>query len=245
MNFWMVSLSGLIGYLFGSLSSARIISWLFVPKTDLSSIRQPIPNTDIVFVSDSVSASMMRVNAGTRYGCLTAVLDILKVFIPTLAIKLWQPDELYFVIVAAMGLVGHDWPIYHRFKGGRGESAILGGMLVIDPIGILITNLIGSSIGWLAGDVLVLRWSFLILLIPWLWFRSDQPVYVFYAIFINIIYWVKMIPELSQFIRILKKGGLSTQEEVAGDMAMGRILGRFLDQYGAPSLARKMGKKIL
>jgi hypothetical protein len=49
-----------------------------------------------------------------------------------------------------------------------------------------------------------------------------------------------MSPELAQFIRILKQGGLSTQEEVAGDMAMGQKFGRFLDQYGAPSLARKL-----
>ena len=94
-------------------------------------------------------------------------------------------------------------------------------------------------IGWLAGDVLVLRWSFFILLIPWLWLRTNDPAYVIYAVFVNLIYWGKMIPELAQFYRILKLGGLGTQEEVAGDMAMGIKLGRFLDRYGAPSLVRR------
>ena len=68
-------------------------------------------------------------------------------------------------------LAGHDWPLYHRFKGGRGESAIIGGMAVIDPLALVVTNVLGTFIGWLAGDVLVLRWSFLILLIPWFWLR--------------------------------------------------------------------------
>lgn len=244
MDWWNALLAGFVGYFFGSFSSARLVASRFAPGKELSTIRQPIPNTDIIFVSDSVSASMIRIQVGTRFGCLTAILDILKVTLPVLAFKLWQPETPYFLIVAAFGLIGHDWPIYHRFKGGRGESAILGGMLVIDPLGLVVTNLAGSVIGWLVGDVLVLRWSFLFLLIPWLWLRTDDPAYLIYAIVINLIYWVKMSPELTQFVHILKQGGLSTQEEVAGDMAMGQKLGRFLDHYGAPSLVRKFLKSL-
>jgi len=239
MDAGILVFSGILGYLCGSLSFARILTHLFVPGTDLSLIRQPFPQTGIVFESDSVSASMMRINAGTRYGCLTAILDILKVFIPTLAVRLWQPEASYFLLTAVFGLVGHDWPLYHRFKGGRGESAIVGGMLAIDPLGLLFTNLAGSLVGWLVGDVLVLRWSFLVLLIPWLWFSTKIPAYLIYAVVANLIYWGTMYPELAQFYRILKQGGLSTQEEIAGDMAMGRKLGRFLDQSSFPSLVRR------
>ena len=238
---WMIAiLAAITGYLLGSISSARVVTRRFSPGTELSLIRQPIPNTDIVFESDSVSASMVRMQVGTRYGCLTAILDILKVFIPTMVFKVWQQDQPYFLIAAFFGLVGHDWPLYHRFKGGRGESAILGGMLAIDPLGLVITNMIGSVIGWLVGDVLVLRWSFLVLLIPWLWLRTQDPAYLIYALAINLVYWGTMSPELKQFFYILKKGGLTSQEEVAGDMAMGKKLGRFLDKYGAPSLVRKL-----
>jgi glycerol-3-phosphate acyltransferase PlsY len=240
MDYRIALLAGILGYLFGSVSSARLVTRRFAPGKALTNIRQPIPNTDIVFESDSVSASMVRIQVGTRYGILTALLDILKVTVPTLAFKLWQPEAPYFLIVAAFGLFGHDFPLYHRFKGGRGESAILGGMLVIDPLGLVVTNLIGSVIGWLVGDVLVLRWSFLLLLIPWLWLRTHEPAFLIYALAVNLIYWFKMSPELVQFVKILKHGGLSTQEEVAGDMAMGQKLGHFLDQYGAPSLARKL-----
>ena len=161
MEIWIAILAGIIGYLCGSISFARLVTRRVAPNTDLKLIQQPIPNTDIVFESDSISASMVRMQVGTRYGCLTAILDILKVFIPTLVFKLWQPAAPYFLITAAFGLIGHDWPLYHHFKGGRGESAIIGGMLVIDPIGLVLTNLAGGVIGWLVGDVLVLRWSFL------------------------------------------------------------------------------------
>ncbi len=236
---WIAILAALVGYLAGSISFARLVAKRVDPEKELTLIRQPIENTDIIFESDSVSATMVRMEIGTRFGCLTAVLDILKVALPTLLFRLWQPDTPYFLIVAIAGLIGHDWPLYHRLKGGRGESSIVGGMLIIDPLGLAVTNLAGILIGWLVGDVLALRWAFLILLIPWFWLRGDGAAYVAYAIVINLIYWLKMMPELTQFVRILKEGGLSTQEEVAGDMAMGRRLGRFLDEYGAPSLLKR------
>jgi acyl phosphate:glycerol-3-phosphate acyltransferase len=239
MELWTALLAGLIGYLCGSFSAARLVARYAAPGKELSLIRYPIPNTDIVFESDSVSASMVRIQVGTRYGCLTAILDILKVFLPALAFRLWQPDVPFFLIVAALGLVGHNWPLYHRFKGGRGESTILGGMLAIDPVGLVVTNLAGVLFGWLAGEVLVLRWSFLLLLIPWLWLHTGDPAYGAYAVFINLIYWWKMSPELAQFLKILKQGGLSTQEEVAGDLAMGMRLGRFMDRYSLPSLLKR------
>ena len=66
---WLISIfAGIIGYLFGSISSARLVARQYAPGTDLSMIRQPIPNTDNVFESDSVSASMVRLQVGTRYG---------------------------------------------------------------------------------------------------------------------------------------------------------------------------------
>jgi glycerol-3-phosphate acyltransferase PlsY len=243
MGAWIAILAGIVGYLFGSLSFARIIAHWFAPGADITMIRKPIANTDIIFESDSVSASVMRTNVGTRYGCLTAILDMLKVALPTLAFKIWQPETPYFLIVVVGGLVGHDWPLYHHFKGGRGESPIVGGVLVIDWLGLVIPNLAGILIGWLAGDILVLRWSWLILLIPWFWLRTHDPVYILFAVTCNLIYWGKTFPELKQFyqiLRVLRKGTKRTQEQVAIDMAMGRRLGRFMDQYGAPRLVSRL-----
>jgi glycerol-3-phosphate acyltransferase PlsY len=243
MDSWIAILAGIVGYLFGSLSFARIITRRFAPGADISMIRKPITNTDIIFESDSVSASVMRTNVGTRYGCMTAIMDMLKVALPTLAFKIWQPETPYFLIVVVGGLVGHDWPLYHHFKGGRGESPIVGGVLVIDWLGLVIPNLAGILIGWLAGDILVLRWSWLILLIPWFWLRTHDPVYILFAVTCNLIYWGKTFPELKQFyqiLRVLKQGTERTQEQVAIDMAMGRRLGRFMDQYGAPRLVSRL-----
>ena len=237
-------IAGIIGYLFGSLSFARIVTNRFAPGTDISKTSLPISNTDMTFESSMISASAVRVNVGVRYGCLTAILDMLKVALPTLAFKLWQPETPYFLIVAASGVIGHNWPLYHRFKGGRGESPFIGGLLVIDPIGLIVTNLAGSLVGWLAGSVLLLRWTFLLLIIPWFWLTTHDLAYILYGLVANLSYWGSLTPELKQLIFIQKRGGLSTEEEVAGDLAMGRKMGRSLDQYGAPALVRKLALKV-
>jgi len=236
MDISIALLAAATGYLFGSISWARIITRLVAPGADISVIREPVPHSDVVFESDSVSATAVRVHVGTRYGCLTAILDMLKVALPTLTFKLWLPETPYFLLVAAMGVVGHDWPLFFRFKGGRGESPILGGLFVIDLLGLVIANLVGFVLGALAGNILVLRWAGLVLLIPWMWLRFHEWPYVAYMAFVNLIYWIAMAPDLKQYFQFKDAAIDPTQEELAGFLGMGIRLGRWLDRYSLPAL---------
>ena len=236
MNPGLALLAAAVGYLLGSISFARVVTRLAAPGTDISVIREPVPHSDEVFETNSVSATAVRVHVGTRYGCLTAILDMAKVALPTLAFKLWQPDQPYFLIVAAMGVVGHDWPLYHGFKGGRGESPILGGLIVVDFLGLIVANLLGFAFGVLAGNLLVLRWAGLVLLIPWMWFRFHDWAYVAYMAIVNLVYWYSMLPELRQYAQLKDTASDPTQEELAEFLGMGVGLGRFLDRYSLPAL---------
>lgn len=236
MDPWIALLAGTIGYLCGSISWARLVARWTHTQADITRIEHVIPGTDQAFVSDSVSATAVRMHVGTRYGCLTAILDMLKVALPTLAFRLWQPDVPYFLVVAAMGLVGHDLPVFHRFKGGRGESPIYGGLLVIAPVGIVVTNLIGFVLGVLVGNILVLRWAGMVLMIPWLWWRTQDWAYLAYILFVNLIYWLAMRPELQQYAALRGAGTEPSQEEIGGSFGMGRGLGRVLDNYNLRAL---------
>jgi glycerol-3-phosphate acyltransferase PlsY len=244
MTIGIALLAAAVGYLFGSISWARIITRFVAPGTDISEIREPVPHSDEVFVSDSVSATAVRIHVSTRYGCLTAILDMLKVALPTLAFKLWLPDTPYFLLVAAMGVVGHDWPLFFKFKGGRGESPILGGLIVIDFVGLFVTNVVGFALGVLIGNILVLRWAGLVLLIPWMWLRFHDPAYVVYMVFVNVVYWVAMAPDLKQYFQFKDAAIDPTQEELAGFLGMGERLGRLLDRYSLPALwSRLRGRR--
>jgi len=229
---WLTAvLAAVIGYLAGSISFARVITRQVNPQADISKVEELVPGSDVTFTTDSVSATAVRVHVGTRYGVLTALLDMAKVFIPVLALRLWQPEQPYFLIAAAAGLIGHDFPLYYKFKGGRGESPIIGGMLAIDPIGLILMNIAGAGLGLVIGHLLILRWGGLLLLIPWMWFTTQNPWALGYIVVANLIYWYSMYPELSQYARLLKTDIDPSQEEIARFMGMGLGLGRFMDRY--------------
>ncbi len=232
-----------VGYLFGSISVSRLIARRVNPKADISKIEYEVPGSTEMFVTDSVSATAARHHLGARWGCLTAILDMAKVLAPTLAVRLLWPEAPYYLATAAFGLVGHDWPLFARFKGGRGESPIIGGLLAIDPLGLLVTTVASSVTGIVVGHILVFRWAWLLLLIPWFWFRLHSWPHVVYMVICNIIYWYTMSPELIQYARMGPKGISPTQEEIADFFAMGKPLGRLMDRYSILAFIGRLRKK--
>jgi glycerol-3-phosphate acyltransferase PlsY len=237
---WLPTLAAVvIGYLMGSISFARIVLRSVRPGARIEPMEVELPGGE-TFVSDSVSATAVRMQAGSRFGCLTAILDMAKVAVPTLAFRLWAPDQPYYLIVAAAAIVGHDWPFLGRIRGGRGESALYGGVLVIDPLAIVGTTLIGALLGFVVGNILVLRWAGMILLIPWMGLSSGDPWTLAYIVFAVGTYFVAMIPELRQYAAMLGHSTDPTNEEIAVEFAMGAGLGRAMDRYGLiPRLRRR------
>lgn len=228
-------LAAAVGYLLGSISFARIVAGRVDPTADVTKI-ETVVGEGVTFTSDSVSATAVRMKVGRRYGLLTAALDMSKVAIPVLVFRLAFPDESYFVIVAAAGLIGHDWPIYHHFLGGRGETAIYGALLVIDPIGVVVTLILGMVLGFVLGNILVLRWAGLVLLIPWFWITTGDPALVAYMVFADLVYLFAMRPELGQYFAMRSEHVDPSNEEIADEFGMGAKLGRAIDRYGLPGL---------
>jgi len=243
MNPLLALVASAAGYLFGSISSSRIIARRVNPQADISKIEYPVPGSDDLFVTDSVSATAARHHLGTRWGCLTAILDMVKVFVPVLACRLLWPGQPYLYFAAAFGLVGHDWPLFAGFKGGRGESPIIGGLLAIDPIGLVLTSAASAATGLVVGHILVFRWAWLLYLIPWFWVRTHSPYAVGYMVISNIIYWYTMSPELIQYAKMGPKGISPTQEEIADFFAMGKPLGRAMDRLSILALVARAAKK--
>ncbi|MBN1219861.1 MAG: glycerol-3-phosphate acyltransferase [Anaerolineae bacterium] len=207
MGLLIAFVAALIGYLFGSISAARIIGRFVAPQEDISRTELAVPGSDEKFTMTAASATSISLRVGPKYGCLTTIIDMLKVALPVLAFKWWFPESYYFLIVATMGVVGHNWPIYYRFKGGRGFSAVFGGLVVIDWIAIPITSLLGMVLGLIIfRDVLLAYMAGMWLLIPWLWFRTYDMAYLAYAVIVNILFLVAMLPDLKQYFKFKREG---------------------------------------
>lgn len=208
MNLLIALLAMVIGYLLGSISFARLVTRLFMPEQDISKIEIEVPDSAERFESDAISATSVRLHLGPKYGCLTSILDILKATVPAVAFKLWQPEAPYYLLAASMAAVGHNWPIYYRFKGGRGMSPIMGGMLVVDWLGVVVTNLLGLLSDLVIKATLVSSGIWLVLMNPWVWFRSGDWAELTYAVAMCILFWVSMIPEWRELLRLRREGAL-------------------------------------
>ena len=147
---------------------------------------------------------------GPKLGLTVAILDMFKVIIPMLAIKLLFAGEPYYLITALGGLLGHNWPLYYGFKGGRGYAVILGSFFVVDWIGPPSTILFGLFFGFvIIGNPMVAYALWLWLMIPWMIWRWGSWETV-YAILINVIFLIGAIPEMSTMLRLKLSGKYNT-----------------------------------
>jgi glycerol-3-phosphate acyltransferase PlsY len=221
--FWVVAV-GVGAYLIGSISGARLITAVFArgkPVPRETELR--IEGSDKALVMKSVSATSVSANVGPRYGFMTYLFDMLKVFVPVLLLRKQVPGTDYYLIAAVTGVAGHIWPLYHGFRGGRGISAIYGGILAIDWPAILVTSLSGMVFGFaVLKDLYFTYMAGLWFLIPWVWWRTRDPYVVLYAVVVNLLFLVSSIPEARAWYRLKKEPVWNDPTEAWKVSAMGR-----------------------
>jgi glycerol-3-phosphate acyltransferase PlsY len=232
MDPYIALLSVVISYLIGAISFSRLVTRLVKPDADLNNViiksKDDQPGTRL----RSMGATTASMEVGPRWGCFIGWLDILKVTIPTLVFRLLFPEQPYFLLAAVFGMIGHNWPIYYKFRGGAGVSAIYGGMIVVDFIGAIVCAIAGMVFGmFIVKDVLVAYLSGIWLLIPWFWFRTRDPVYVAYAIVVNIIIILALVPEIRDQIKSHREGRYDMQNAMES-FPMGRGMLKIMERFG-------------
>jgi len=93
--------------------------------------------------SGNIGATNVYRVAGKLPGILTLLGDILKGLLPLLAVKLWLgPTDAQLGLAGMVAIIGHCYPVYLRFKGGKGVATALGILLVLAPKAVLIAGAI-------------------------------------------------------------------------------------------------------
>ncbi len=89
--------------------------------------------------SGNIGATNVYRVAGKLPGILTLLGDIAKGALPLLAITLWLgPTPGQLGLLAFIAIVGHCYPVYLGFRGGKGVATALGIFLVLSPLAVLI-----------------------------------------------------------------------------------------------------------
>src|SRR5271157_6145645 len=132
----------LFGYLLGSVPTGVVLTRLF-SKTD--------PRKS---GSKNIGATNIYRTSGKLLGILTLAGDMLKGVIPIWMAILWAQHDLWgvphlWIAVAGLSpMVGHIFPIFLGFRGGKGVATALGVYLVISPVAVLIESLFFILIVW-------------------------------------------------------------------------------------------------
>lgn len=220
------------GYIFGSIPVSRLISRFFSDGKNIEDIKVQVPGTDEVYEVSSKGAAAVSMNLGARAGCTIGLLDMLKVALPTLIFRLVFNNPDYFLAAALSGMIGHNWPVFNHFKGGRGVSSVYGALFVIDWIGAFSVAAAGLIVGLLVfRDFIIAYVAGIFLIIPWLWFRFHDWRYLVFAILLNILFIVAMIPDLKQYLYFKRKGKVD-MDVVMSTTPMGRGMQKIMDRLG-------------
>lgn len=76
--------------------------------------------------SGNIGATNIARNLGWKWGALVGVLDFGKSFLPILLARSLFTQSSLILLVSIMPVVGHIFPVWLQFKGGKGVATIFG-----------------------------------------------------------------------------------------------------------------------
>ena len=109
---------GILGYLIGAIPFSYIL-----PKLKGVDVRK--------VGSGNVGGTNALRAAGPLIGGLSMLLDTLKAFFPVLISYQMTSDVKIAVATAIGAVIGHDFPVYLKFRGGKGVATTLGAMFAL------------------------------------------------------------------------------------------------------------------
>jgi glycerol-3-phosphate acyltransferase PlsY len=166
------------GYLFGSISTAIIVCKLMgLPDPRTTGSRNP-------------GATNVARLGGKKAAALTLAGDMLKGLVPVLIAHAFQASPTILAATALAAFLGHLYPVFFGFQGGKGVATALGVIYGLYwPVGLLTTGI------WLAM-AMVFRYSSLaaltaILLTPvgFMWLLPERPIVIAMVVMTALLYW--------------------------------------------------------
>ena len=139
---------GIVSYLMGSIPFGLILTKIFLNK-DIRKIG-----------SGNIGATNALRTGNKIIGYSTLILDIAKAIIPVIFVKINYPDLIYIASLCAF--LGHVFPIWLKFKGGKGVATYVGilfsinlllGIIFVASWGIIFLMFRYSSLSSIIGSI--------------------------------------------------------------------------------------------
>jgi glycerol-3-phosphate acyltransferase PlsY len=122
---WLIPI---LGYFLGSIPSAYIAGRL-------------LNGVDIRQVGNgNVGAANAFRQLGAKVGIAVFAIDAAKGGLATIVAQAVGVSQLWVLLAGAAAVVGHNWPLFLGFRGGRGEATTIGVLLALIPQPVLLLS---------------------------------------------------------------------------------------------------------
>ncbi len=165
----------IIAYLFGSISAAILTCKV---------MGLPDPRT---LGSNNPGATNVLRFGGKKAAAITLIGDMLKGLLPVLVAVALNSDDLTLALVAVAAFLGHLYPIFFGFKGGKGVATAFGAIAGVSwPVGLAmlftwLTVAYGLKISSMSALVTAALAPF------YFWWLTGSSVLIIMAVFISIL----------------------------------------------------------
>lgn len=132
----MLVLLLIVGYIFGSVPFSYLIGHYY--GVDLRHVGTGVASPGNVWHS-----------VGRLHGIVAVIAEVAKGIVPMLMARALLGDELSVLLVGLSAMVGHNWPVFLGFDGGRGASLGLITMLLVSYqwLGLALIPLVVLTVG--------------------------------------------------------------------------------------------------
>lgn len=144
----------IVCYLIGSINPA-VITGKIVKGIDIRDV-----NTKNAGTSNAV------ITLGLKYGVVVGIADLLKGLIPVIILKILFPtNDLIWVVGGISSILGHVYPLFLKFRGGKGTATYGGMILAMAPLYGLVLLIIFTIIT-IKSDFVTIATMVVIVVIP-------------------------------------------------------------------------------
>ena len=160
----------IVAYLLGSIP----FGYLIVRRKSGADIRET--------GSGGTGATNVSRRAGKAAGILTLLLDAAKGCVAVLIAKAFGGDDWVIAAAAIAALVGHIFPVWLGFRGGKGVATGVGIFVVLAPVALLGAGVVFVAIVLLTRYVSLGSITAAVLIPVLVWVQSDSPTLLVAAI---------------------------------------------------------------
>ena len=195
-EFWMADnqtiivyvVAGVIAYLIGTVSPSYMVS---------RKLNKDFRGGG----SGNFGASNTAILAGMKWGVIVGLCDILKACIPILVAKFFFSEYVYLqYVVATCVILGHIYPFYLKFKGGKGFATFFGSILGIHWLAFIVIGIIFLVVVFLSDKIVIGTFTTITLFPIYVWLVDKNIWFVAIILVATLVIYCKHIDNIKRLI---------------------------------------------